>query len=64
MTTETVEQAIDMKCEWESACQRPVTMIARKGYILCDWHGGDRGTRKLRPFEMRRLERGLTVQKY
>jgi hypothetical protein len=49
-------------------CTEPVTHIDDKGYIYCSHHGlyrrFYRRCRKLRPHEMRRLQRGELVKHY
>jgi hypothetical protein len=57
-----------LKCDMSTSCTAPVTMIDVKGYIYCTEHGLRRRTfqrtRKLRPHELRRLERGEPVARY
>jgi hypothetical protein len=49
-------------------CLEPVAMIDDKGYAYCTDHGLDRRywrpCRKLRPHELRRLERGEALTHY
>lgn len=61
-----------MQCEMSDDCKAPVTMLESKGYVYCTEHGLDRResnrgrshVRKLRPHELRKLERGEVLAKY
>ena len=57
-----------MSCDMAHECDAPVTHIDDKGYTYCTPHGvsrqGYRPCRKLRPHELRRLERGDTLAHY
>lgn len=56
------------KCDMWLSCTEPVTHIDDKGFVYCTTHGlerrGWRPCRKLRPHELRRLERGEQVKSY
>lgn len=60
--------AHELRCEMDARCPYPVTMIDEKGYIYCREHGLERRgplyCRKLRPHELRGLERGDAVRRY
>jgi hypothetical protein len=62
MTTTTLH------CEMKRECIQPVTYLDEKGYIYCTFHGQLRQgwcrCRKLRPHELRKLERGEPVARY
>lgn len=59
-----------LRCEMADDCYAPVTMIENKGYMYCTDHGIARRdpprnkTRKLRPHELRKLERGEALTRY
>lgn len=57
-----------LRCEWSEECADPVTHLDNKGFVYCTGHGlerrGRRPCRKLRPHELRRLERGEPVKRY
>jgi len=58
-----------LACGMTDECTEPVTYIDDRGWIYCTSHGQSRQSpwqrcRKLRPFELRRLERGDTVKRY
>lgn len=58
-----------LHCDMTEDCPDPVTMIDDHGFIYCTDHGMDRriwryACRKLRPHELRRLERGEQVAHY
>ena len=66
MTTRVVLQCDAMRPGCESS---DITHIDEKGYIYCREcgpirQGGWHRCRKLRPHELRRLERGLQVERY
>lgn len=63
MTTTTATRIL--KCNSDAECLAPVTHIHKKGWILCTNHGeGQTSCRKLRGWELRRLERGEPVPRY
>lgn len=66
MTTET--QAKTLTCDMKEDCTEPVSMIDQKGYAYCESHGMDRRgwipCRKLRGWELRRLESGRPLARY
>lgn len=56
-------------CDGDRACDASVTHIDASGYAYCEPHGLQRRAsgqrcRKLRPHELRRLERGQTIARY
>jgi hypothetical protein len=55
-------------CDMSEDCREPVSMIDQKGYAYCAAHGMERRTyqpcRKLRGWELRRLQRGLPLNRY
>ena len=58
-----------LQCEMSDECGRVVTHLEDKGYIYCAEHTKGRRVhghriRKLRPHELRRLERGEQITKY
>lgn len=57
-----------LMCEMTEGCVQPVTMLDQKGYIYCTEHGLDRRgcqpCRKLRPHEVKQLERGEALRRY
>ncbi len=57
-----------LRCEMQRDCDAPVTHIDVKGYVYCTHHGIHRRAhqfcRKLRPCELRRLQRGLPLRRY
>ena len=63
-----------LQCDARSNCPDVVTHIDEKGFIYCAKHGVDRRgypggfhnrrCRKLRPHEVKRLQRGVVVNKY
>lgn len=56
-----------LECDMTQDCQAPVTHIDNKGYAYCQEHGlmrQSRPCRKLRGWELRRLERGLPLTRY
>jgi hypothetical protein len=59
---------ITLTCDMERDCTEPVTYIDDKGYAYCTAHGLDRqawrSCRKLRPHELRRLQRGEQLAHY
>lgn len=59
---------ITLTCDMVEGCTAPVTHIDHKGFIYCAEHGKQRQTyqrcRKLRPAELKQLQRGEALQKY
>lgn len=61
---------IELHCEQTCNCTSEVTHIGNKGYIYCQRHAierrqsGHENTRKLRPYEVKKLRRGEPVAKY
>lgn len=57
-----------LQCDMDRECKQPITHIDNQGYIYCTEHGADRRymrpCRKLRPYELRTLERGECVKRY
>ena len=68
MTYITVEDREVLSCDMETNCPAEVTHIDNKGYVYCTEHGLDRRDwrpcRKLRPWELRRLQRGKPLNRY
>ena len=67
MAAETALSAAVLSCDMTQACTRPVAMLDQQGYVYCEHHGLVRRTqpgRKLRPAELRKLERGEAITKY
>lgn len=62
----TTEQALC--CDMKDDCAAPVTHIDNKGYAYCTQHGVERRSwrpcRKLRGWELRRLQRGEQLTRY
>jgi hypothetical protein len=56
------------KCDMKKDCPNPVTMIDTAGFAYCAEHGMDRRyyepCRKLRPHELRKLQRGEQLARY
>lgn len=56
------------RCDMTSECERPVSHLDQDGFVYCAAHGlarrGWQPCRKLRPYELRRLERGETITRY
>ena len=59
---------MNVKCDMRKDCTEPVTMLDSAGFAYCTTHGLERRQyepcRKLRPYELRRLERGEQLTKY
>jgi len=59
---------IVLTCDMEDGCKEPITHIDEKGWIYCADHGRDRQSyqrcRKLRPSELKQLQRGEPLAKY
>lgn len=57
-----------LRCDMELDCTQPVTYIDDDGFAYCTDHGLDRQQyqrcRKLRPHELRRLQRGEQLAAY
>lgn len=57
-----------LKCDMTDDCTEPVTHIDQSGFAYCTEHGISRRDwkpcRKLRPHELRRLQRGEQVKRY
>ena len=59
-----------IQCDMDNACTAPATYIDDKGFAYCAPHGRSRSTdgyhrcRKLRPHELRKLQRGETLAHY
>jgi hypothetical protein len=57
-------------CDMDHQCEEPVSMIDDGGFVYCTTHGQTRQAspwcrcRKLRPHEVRRLKRGLKIERY
>lgn len=55
-------------CDMRHDCDEPVTYVDEKGYVYCTGHGQQRQQsrrcRKMRPFELRRIERGEVITRY
>ena len=63
MSTRTI-----LACDMTADCKEPVTHLDNKGYAYCTEHGIERRDwrpcRKLRPWEVRRLERDEPLNHY
>lgn len=59
---------VQLRCDMETDCVQPVTYIDNDGFAYCTGHGLDRQQwqpcRKLRPHELRRLQRGEQLASY
>lgn len=57
-----------LRCDMTADCEEAVTMLDNDGFVYCTSHGLSRRSwkqcRKLRPHEIRRLERGETLTRY
>jgi hypothetical protein len=57
-----------IQCDMDNKCEAPATMIDNKGFAYCAEHGLDRRyycpCRKLRDWELRRLQRGEQLRRY
>jgi hypothetical protein len=57
-----------LACDMDHDCAEPVTHIDANGFAYCTPHGIQRrywkSCRKLRPHELRRLERGEPIKSY
>ena len=61
----------ELKCDGTNwgACEGGIGYIDQKGFLYCKCHGPERRgsgvpCRKLRPWELRRLERGKPLSRY
>ena len=59
---------VELRCDMNRECTEPVSHIDDKGYGYCTAHGQQRQEyrrcRKLRPHELRRLQRGEQLTRY
>lgn len=57
-----------LACDMRDGCAEPVTMIDSAGFVYCEADGMVRQSyepcRHLRPWEKRRLERGVPLARY
>jgi hypothetical protein len=57
-----------LKCDMRAECAAPIARLDDKGYVYCEPHGAERKLyrpcRKLRAWELRKLERGETLSRY
>lgn len=57
-----------LTCDMKRDCTQPVAMIDQSGFIYCEGHGLDRRVwepcRRLRGWEVRRLEKGNPLTRY
>jgi hypothetical protein len=57
-----------LACDMRFDCDAPVTHMDHKGFVYCTEHGLRRRVycpcRSLRPFEVRKLQRGEVIAKY
>jgi hypothetical protein len=57
-----------LTCDMKKECAAPVTHIDQDGFAYCTPHGEQRRMyqpcRKLRPWELRKLQRGEPLAKY
>ena len=56
-----------LRCDWSRDCARPVTHVDNRGFLYCELcalrrKAGGTPTRKLRPGEIKKLERGETIR--
>jgi len=65
---ETTPTMVTVTCDMVEGCTQPVTHIDNKGYAYCTQHGVERRDcrpcRKLRGWELRRLQRGEQLTTY
>jgi hypothetical protein len=56
------------RCDMVADCDQPTTYLDDNGYIYCAGHGRQRQVsrkcRKMRPHEVRRIERGEQIDHY
>jgi hypothetical protein len=61
-----IKKAETLHCDMEKNCKEPVSMIDNKGFVYCTKHGERRkmdvGTRKLKPAEIKKLEKGESIR--
>lgn len=55
-----------LRCDMHDACKAPVTHMDNRGFIYCETHGvarrqGGTPCRKLRPAELRKVEKGESI---
>lgn len=64
----TAPEAKALTCDMVDGCAQPVTHIDPKGFVYCTSHGLSRRQvmpcRKLRPAELRKLQRGEQLARY
>jgi hypothetical protein len=57
-----------LQCDMDHDCTEAITHLDANGFIYCTDHGIGRRDwkpcRKLRPYELRRLERGDQIKRY
>jgi hypothetical protein len=55
-------------CDMTADCIEPITYLDDKGFVYCTMHGLQRQDwrrcRKMRQHELRRIERGLQIERY
>jgi hypothetical protein len=65
---EAMETPNGPRCDMVTGCEKPVTHLDTAGFVYCTTHGEQRRCyepcRKLRPHELRRLERGEQITRY
>lgn len=64
-----IQRYVQVTCDMTDDCATAVSMLDEKGYVYCAEHGlarRDYGLRcrKLRPHELRRIERGEQIARY
>lgn len=64
----TGDPAMTLRCDMTQNCPKPVAYIDDKGFAYCTDHGQQRqrhcSCRKLRPHELRKLQRGEQLSRY
>lgn len=64
----TMTDPVNLTCDMTEGCTEPVTHIDNKGFAYCTDHGITRRDwcpcRKLRPWELRKLQRGEALARY
>ena len=57
-----------LQCDMDNDCTAEISHLDEKGYIYCTDHGVARREwkrcRKLRPWELRKIQRGETLNRY
>lgn len=57
-----------LKCDMRDDCTNPVTHLDQSGFVYCTTHGVERRDwkpcRKLRDWELRKLQRGEQLRRY